>query len=162
MPGFLEHFCEGMRVEVTLIKSKATFRDDAGGNAWKGGARSDRANATMVVCDPVTLRAHLGGGEEGIATSVHRGTARMRRLTSKSDGVPFDAKGAKHGSERQIQIEQYVSLLDMQLDIRFGILQLPATVLQAFEVDAVLGQCIDQGNAIFVLQPSGLREIDMT
>ena len=71
-------------------------------------------------------------------------------------------KVPEHGSERQIQIEQYGPLLDMQLDISTCILQFPATILQAFELDSVLAQRIDQGNAVFVLQTPGLLKIDVT
>ena len=50
----------------------------------------------------------------------------MRRLSVKSDGVPFDAERSEHGAERQIQIEQDRPLFDVQLEISRRILQFAA------------------------------------
>jgi hypothetical protein len=85
----------------------------------------------------------------------------MRGLTTKCDRVSLDAKGPEDGSERQIQIEQYRSLFDVQLDVGAHIFQFLATILQTFEIDSVLGEDIDQGNAVFVLQSMGLLKIDV-
>ena len=128
----------------------------------KVGAVPDRANATMMVGNPVDLRAHLRGCQKGVTTSVHRGAAGMRGLTPKSDRVPLDAKGPKHGSERQIQIEQYRSLFDVQLDIGAAFCSSLPTILQTFKIDSVLGEDIDQGNRVLVVQSAGLLEIDVT
>ena len=86
----------------------------------------------------------------------------MGGLTAKGNGVPLDSKGAQNGSEREIQIEQYRTLFDVQLDVSTCIAQFPTTLLEAFKIDPVLGQRIDQGNPILVFQPPGLLDIDMT
>ena len=106
----------------------------------------------MTFRDAVNLRTHLRGGEKGVAASVHRGAAGVRGLSAKGDRVAFDAEGAEHGAERQIRIEQDRPLFDMQLEIGGGVAQFFAAILDAFEIDSVLGECIDQRNPVPVLQ----------
>ena len=88
----------------------------------------------------VNLRTHFGGGEEGVLAAVHGRAAGMRRLAVKRDGVAFDAKSAQHRAQRQIQVQQYRALLDVQFQIRGGVLQFLAAVFHALEIHADFAQ----------------------
>ena len=68
----------------------------------------------------------------------------MRRLAVKRDGVPLDAERAEHRAERQIEVEQHRSLLDVQFQIRGGVLEFLAAVLHALEINADFSQRIGQ------------------
>src|SRR5215211_5786951 len=76
----------------------------------------------------------------------------MRLLARETDGVTLDAEGAKHHSERQVHPLQYRTLFDVQLEVGYGILELPPGLVDPVEVDTVLGQCIGQGHAVAVFE----------
>ena len=107
---------------MALIQNDPAFFDDAGDNAWFGGAGTDRANAAATVLgNAVNLRAHFRRGQKRIASSIHRRATGMRRLSAESDGVPFNSESPEHGAERKIKIEKHRTLLDVQLNIGRGI-----------------------------------------
>ena len=61
----------------------------------------------------------------------------MGLLARKADGVPLDAEGAEHHPERQVHPLQDGTLLDVQLEVGDGVLELPRLV-DPVEVHAML------------------------
>ncbi len=86
--------------------------------------------------DGINLRAHFGGGQEGVLAAVHRRAARMGRLAVEGDGVALDAEGAEHGAQRQIQVQQHRPLLDVQFQVGGGVLEFLPALLGALQVHA--------------------------
>ncbi len=78
----------------------------------------------------------------------------MGVLAGKADGVALDAEGAEHDAERQVHPVEDGPLLDVQLQVGDGVLQLPPGLVDPVEVDAVLLQGRGQGDAVFVLEVS--------
>ncbi len=46
----------------------------------------------------------------------------MGVLASKAHRVPFDPEGSEHRSQRDVELLQYGSLLDVQLQVGCGVL----------------------------------------
>ena len=68
----------------------------------------------------------------------------MGGLAGEGDRVALDAERAEHGAHRQIHALQHRALLDVQLEIRGGVLQLPPRLGGAVEVDAVRADGVRQ------------------
>ena len=49
----------------------------------------------MTIRDAIDLRAHLRGGQKGVAPLLHRGAARVRALSAKDDQWRCNAVGAR-------------------------------------------------------------------
>ena len=130
---------------MALIERDAAFLDDAGDDAGLGRAGADGANAAAAALgDAINFRAHLRGGEEGVLATIHRRAAGMRGLAVERDGVSLDAERAEHRAERQIEIEQHRALLDVQFEIRGGVLEFLAAVLHVLEINADVLQRVGQ------------------
>src|SRR5215208_4630704 len=76
----------------------------------------------------------------------------MGLLAHKADGVTLDAEGAEHHAERQLHPLQDGTLLDVQLEVGGGVLELTPRLVDPVEVDAVLGEGVGQGYAVAVLE----------
>ena len=87
---------------------------------------------------------------------VHRRRAGVRRLTGPGDPVPLDAERAEDGAQRQVEPFQHRPLLDVQLEIGGGVLELAARLGRAVEVDAVRCERLRQRDAVAVRQPAQL------
>ena len=75
----------------------------------------------------------------------------MRRLAAKRDRMPLHPECSQHRAERQVQVEQHRSLLDVQLEIGRRILEFPAALLHALEINADLLQRVRQPATLPVL-----------
>ena len=80
----------------------------------------------------------------------------MCGLARPGDLVALDAEGADHGAEREIHRLEHRALLDVQLEVGGRVLELPAGVLGAVEIDAVLAQRVGQRDAVRVDAPAQL------
>ena len=116
-----QHPGKSLAVEVALIKGDAAFLDDTRHKAGSGDAGANGADACVTLRYAVNFRAHLRGGEKGVAALIHRGAARVSGLSPEGDRVAFNAVGAKHGSERQIGIEKDGPLFNMELEVGGGV-----------------------------------------
>ena len=76
----------------------------------------------------------------------------MGLLARKADGVPLDAEGAEHHPERKVHPLQNGTLLDVQLQVGDGVLELPPRLVDPVEVHAMLPQRVGQRDAVAVLQ----------
>src|SRR5215218_1461836 len=76
----------------------------------------------------------------------------MGLLAREADGVALDAEGTKHHPERQVHPLQDGALLDVELQVGRGVLELASGLVDRVEVDAVLGQGVGQGHAAAVLE----------
>ena len=78
--------------------------------------------------DLADLQRELGRAGESVAPLVHRRRPRMGRLAAPGDALALDAEGAEHGAEREVQRLEHGALLDVQLEVRRGALELPPRV----------------------------------
>src|SRR5215210_7543943 len=76
----------------------------------------------------------------------------MGLLARKADGVTLDAEGAEHHPERQIHPLQNGTLLDVQLQVGDGVLELPSRLVDAVEVNAMLLERVWEGDAVAVFE----------
>src|ERR671914_2466439 len=76
----------------------------------------------------------------------------MGLLARKADGVPLDTERAKHHPERQVHPLQNGTLLDVQLQVGDGVLELPPSLVDPVEVDAVLLKRVRQSDAVAVFE----------
>src|SRR5215204_5330473 len=76
----------------------------------------------------------------------------MGLLARKANGVTLDAESAEHHPERQVHPLQNGTLLDVQLEVGDGVLELPPRLVDAVEVDAMLLERVWEGDAVAVLQ----------
>src|SRR5215217_8181584 len=76
----------------------------------------------------------------------------MGLLACEAYSVTLDAEGAEHHSERQVHPLQDGTLLDVQLEVGDGVLELPPRLVDPVEVHAVLLERVRQGDALAVLE----------
>ena len=139
---------------MALVQSDATFFNDAGDDAWFGGAGTDGANAVAAAFgDVINFRAHFGGGEESVFAAVHRRAAGMRGLAVKSNGMAFHAECSEHRAERQIQIQKHGALFDVQFQIGGGVFQFRAAILDALKINTHFSQRVRQRMPSLSLSP---------
>ena len=144
--GVGEHRGERPGVEVTLVEHLLRRLDDRRDDARLAddAARPCRRRRRRSLGDVPNLERELGGAGERIAPRVHRRRAGVRGLAGPGDVVALDAERAQHDADRQIQRLEHRALLDVQLEVGGGVLQLRARVDRAVEVDAVLGERVGQ------------------
>ena len=87
--------------------------------------------------DLADLELELRGAGERVAALVHRRRAGVRRLAAEGDLVALDAERAEHDAERQAERLEHRALLDVQLEVGGGVLELAARLERVVEVDAV-------------------------
>src|SRR5215217_2869457 len=76
----------------------------------------------------------------------------MGLLARKANGVTLDAESAEHHPERQVHPLQNGTLLDVQLEVGDGVLELPPRLVDAVEVNAMLLERVWQGDAVAVFK----------
>ena len=75
---------------------------------------------------------------------------------SVPDRVPLHPERPEHHADRQIQPFEHRPLLDVQLQVRQRLLDLPVRLVHPVEVHAVLAQGIRQRNAVLILEAAHL------
>ena len=120
------------------------LRDDA-------AHRADRA-AADAGGDLAQLELELRGAGERVAPLVHRGRARVRRLAAPRDAMALDAERPEHDAEREVHALEHRPLLDVQLEVGGGVLELTRRLGRAVEVDPVRSDRIGQRDAVGVGQ----------
>src|SRR5918999_747189 len=76
----------------------------------------------------------------------------MSLLARKADGVSLDAESAENHPERKVHPLQNGTLLDVQLEVGDGLLELAPRLVDPVELHAILPQRVWQGDAVAVLQ----------
>ncbi len=64
--------------------------------------------------------------------------------------MPLDAERAEHGSERQVEGLEHGALLDVELEVRGGRVELPAALEHSVEHNVVRRERVRQGDAVRV------------
>ena len=108
------------------------LRDDA-------ARRADRAAADLGG-DLADVERELRCAGERVAALVHRRRAGVRRLAAPREARALDAERPEHDAEREVHRLEHRPLLDVQLEVRRGVLELRARGERAVEVHAVLVQ----------------------
>src|SRR5437016_4242249 len=103
--------------------------------------RHNTANgADSAVTDPLRyladLELELRSAGERVAPLLHRRRARVRGLAAEGDLVPLDAEGSEDDPERQIERLEHRPLLDVELEVRRGALELLPRFERSVEGDA--------------------------
>src|SRR5215207_1989078 len=76
----------------------------------------------------------------------------MGLLAREADGVTLDTESAEHHPERKVHPLQDGTLLDVQLQVGDGVLQLPPRLVDAVEVNAMLLERIWECDAVAVFE----------
>src|ERR671920_327322 len=76
----------------------------------------------------------------------------MGLLARKADGVSLDAESAEHHPERKVHPLQNGTLLDVQLEVGDGVLELPPRLVDPVKVNAMLLERVWQGDAVAVFE----------
>ena len=119
---------ELVRVEVALVEQLLGRLDDRGDDprlADDAAGRAHRAAADLRRDRP-DLERELRRAGERVAPLVHRRRAGVRRLAAPRDLVALDAERPEHDAEREVHRLEHRPLLDVQLEIRGGVLELRA------------------------------------
>ena len=74
--------------------------------------------------DLADLERELGRAGERVAALVHRRRAGVRGLAAPRDARALDAERAEHDAERQVERLEHRALLDVQLEVGGGVLEL--------------------------------------
>ena len=85
----------------------------------------------------------------------------MRGLTVKGDRMAFHPEGAQHRAQGKIEIQQHRALFNVQFQIRGGVFQFHPAVLHPFQIHAHGLQGGRQSDAIAILEPARLVQIQI-
>jgi hypothetical protein len=83
------------------------------------------------------LERELRCSGKRVAALIHRRRARMGRLAAPDDTVTLDPEGSEDSAEREVHGLQHRALLDVQLEVRGGVVQLLSRVDGPVEFHAV-------------------------
>ena len=136
-----EHLRELMRVEVALVEQALRRLDHRGDDPRPRDDAAHRADRALAGArrDLPELELELRRAGQRVAPLVHRRRAGMRGLAAEGDLVPLDTERSQHDPEREPHRLEHRPLLDVQLEVRGGVLQLRARLERPVELDAVLG-----------------------
>ena len=119
---------EARRVEVTLIEQLLRRLHDRRHDARPADDAARGAHG--AVPDPgrdlADLERELRRAGERVAPLVHRRRAGVRRLARPGDPPALDPVGAEHGPEREVHRLEHRALLDVELEVGGGALELRA------------------------------------
>ena len=85
----------------------------------------------------------------------------MCGLSMEGNRMTFDPKRAEHRAERQIKIQQHRPLLDVQFQIRGGVLEFLAAVLHALEINADIFQRVGKFDALLVHEAARFVHVEI-
>src|SRR5918997_3755198 len=149
----VEHVGEHGRVERPLVEghlAPAVERRDYGGrDVDEAGGR-----AHVVATGGVVSELHGGPRrrDKGVPPHVHRRRAGVGVLAGEAYGVTLYPEGTEHHPQRVVHALEDWSLLDVQLDVRCGVLELPVGLVHPVELHAVLAQSVGERYAIPVFE----------
>src|SRR5207244_3812632 len=88
---------------------------------------------------------------ECVAATLHRRRAGMRRLALEGDEMALDAEGAEDNPQRKAEALEHRALLDVQLEVGGGVLELAPRLDRPVELDAALREDLGQRAAVRVV-----------
>ena len=140
-------------VEMPLVEQALGGLDDRGDDAWFRHHAAHRADGALSdpLGDLTDLQLEPGRTGERVATLVHRGRARVGRLAAKGHLVALDAERPQYDPERQVERLQNRTLLDVELEVGGGVLELASSFEGGVEIDIEAGDCVGQRDALSVL-----------
>ena len=141
-------------VEVALVEELLGGLDDGGddpGPADDAARRADRAVPDLGG-DLAQLERELRRAGERVAALVHRRRAGVRGLARPRDAPALDAVGAEHGAEGNAHRLEHRPLLDVELEVGRGRLELRPRLEGPVEVDAVRSERVGERDPVPVGQ----------
>ena len=100
--------------------------------------------------DVADLERELRGSRERIAALVHGRRSGVSGLTAPGDAMTLDAEGPQHDPEREVERLEDGALLDVQLEVGRGGVQLRAGTERRVEVDAVRADRVGERHAVSI------------
>jgi len=149
--SFAEHLRENLRVEVALIEggfAAAHHRSDDAGEGFHAAHGADGVG--MLARDMADFEGEFGGGRQRVTTILHGCGAGMRFLTVEGDEVALDSLSAKHSGERKIETLEDGALLDVEFEIRGGVLAFLGGFGEPVDLDAAAAQRVFEFDAIAI------------
>ena len=152
LPGLAEHRSELGRVQVPLVEENGAGLDDRGDDPGPRHAAPHRADGAFArpLGDLADLQRELRRPGESVAALVHRRRARVRGLPAEGDLVPLHSESAEDDAERQVHRLEHRPLLDVELEVGGGVLQLAARVHGRVEVDSLACERVGKRVAVRV------------
>ena len=147
-----EHRRKPLCAQVALIEKLLRGLDDRGHDARLAddSARGADGASAGAPCDFTDLERELRRAGERVAALVHRRRAGMRRLSTPRDAMPLDTEGPEHDSEGKPEALEHRTLLDMQLEVGGGRVELLPRRERRVEIDAVSREGIGKRNSVAV------------
>ena len=114
------------------------------------------AGSGVAPGDLATGERRFGGSKERVAAHRDWRRSRVRGLADEPQHVALDAVGADHRTGRSSHRLEHGPLLDVELEIRARVaaVERPARLGHPVQVDAVLGQRVDEPHALAVDEAS--------
>src|SRR6478735_1180428 len=156
---------------TSMPSSWANFRDAASAllnisashvaSRWRWSSRHSAVSTTEVTipgfvttapivqtAPPPTRFAMSRISSSSFAAPVHRRRAGVGSLAAERDLVALDAERAEDHAERQVERLEHRALLDVELEVRSRVLELPPRLERPVEVDAVLADRVRQRDPV--------------
>src|SRR5918997_1984162 len=153
----VEHVGEHGRVERPLVQghlAPAVERRDY------GGRDVDEACRGAHVVAPGGVVSELYGGPrrryERVSPHIHRRRAGVGVLACEANGVTLDPEGAEHHPQWVVQALEDGALLDVQLEVGRGVLELLVRLVDRVEVHLVLPQGVGERYAVPIFEVANL------
>jgi len=148
-----DHTCEPVRLEVALIEDELTGRRDRGHDSARRVDHAHGRHRAGLERDLTPLEHEARGAGDGVAAEAHRRGTDMGPLPHEADGVALDAVRAEDDPERDAEVFEHRPLLDVKLEVRGRVGELPRGVERAVEVDAEICERAGERHAVRVAQP---------
>src|SRR5581483_11420787 len=137
---------------MTLIKRCFATPDNRGRNTWKGFYTAHSAYGVgMLHRNRPNFEREFRRCRECVAPRIHGSGTGMRLLTQKRNCVPLHSFGSEHNRERQAQVFEHRTLLNVKLEIGGRVLLFPLRFRETFNLYSATAQCIFERNSIVVL-----------
>ncbi len=149
-----KHRREALRAQVALIEELLRGLDHRGHDSGLAddAARGAHRAASGASRDLTDLERELRGSCERVAAPVHRRRPGMGGLPTPGDPVALDAERPEDDAERETEALEHRALLDVQLEVRGGGVELGACCERGVEIHAVRGQRGGERGALAVRQ----------
>ena len=150
--GLPEHRGELRRVEMALVEEHGAGLDDRGDDSRPRHAAPHRADRSVAgaLGDLADVERELRRRGQRVAALVHRSRAGVGRLAPEGDLVAFDPEGAEDDAERDVHRLEHGPLLDVELQVGGGVLELGARVQRRIELDALAREHVGERIAVGV------------
>ena len=146
----VEHGLQRRGVDVAHVHRDARLTCHGSDDARPARDMTDRGDAVVAFTDFGDGERESCCGPEAVASHLHRHGARMGGLALEDQALALDALRAGDGADAQPLGLEDGALLDVHLHVGLHVRHSRASTVEAFDVDAVLGEHIGQLGALFV------------